>query len=252
MARLTLALLASLLVAVPLSRATTGPTQSVATMQEGLRLTARVQEASSPTTLRWHVALGQDETLTQLGNGSIAVVAPWPADPGDGTTYPPEDTHVMPPPPADDPYAKSADPDGSMAADEAMHDVGPFDPAYSDEYLPDTGHDAPNDPDSPANANSGPAPGPDTSGDTTDPSDNEVVPESDPTDAVYAAEESRNDQVIALIPAPRAKGGRAFFAIVAPDTVELTVGPSAHPLVVTADVIFNPDAFGDEVRVTPK
>ena len=41
-----------------------------------------------------------------------------------------------------------------MAADEAMHDVGPFDLAYADEYRPDTGADAPNDPDSPANANS--------------------------------------------------------------------------------------------------
>jgi hypothetical protein len=89
--------------------------------------------------------------------------------PDDGTDYtspgstPGERTEAPPPPlPDGDPYEFSADPDGSMAADEAQHYVGPFDPAYSEEYLPDPGSDDPTDPESPENANRGPPPGPDT------------------------------------------------------------------------------------------
>ena len=90
------------------------------------------------------------------------------------------------------------------------------------------------------------------SGDTTNPSDNEVVPESAPTDALYAAEESRDDQIVALIGPLQAKNGRAFFTIVAPDNVELTVEPSTSPFLVTAEVVFNPDAYGDKIGVTAK
>jgi hypothetical protein len=137
-----------------------------------------------------------------------------------------------------------------MAADEALHDVGPFDPAYSDEYLPDAGSDDPTDPDSPANANSGPPPGRDTS-DATDASDNEPVPEFDHLDAIYEAEASRSDQVVALIGAPQATDalGRrlaAWLRVTGPDSVELRFGPvlvSAFPLTATSSLTFNPDAY---------
>jgi hypothetical protein len=224
-----------------------------------LFLTTRHDWASSPVVYEWWVALSPTESLTQLSDGSVAVVAPWPPDilgPGDGTDYttpagtPGERSLADPPPlPPSDPYWYSADPDGSMAADEALHDVGPFDPRYSDEYLPDTGTDDPTDPDSPTNANSGPPPGSDTS-DATDPSDNGPVPEFDHLDAIYEAEASRSDQIVALIGAPQATDALGRRVVVrlrvkGPDSVELRFGPlfvSAFPLTATSSLTFNPDA----------
>jgi hypothetical protein len=223
-----------------------------------LLLTTRRDWVSSPALSEWKISLGLTESLAQLPDGSVAIVAPWPPDitgPGDGTDYtspegsPGETDHTMAPLPESDPYRYSADPDGSMAADEALHDVGPFDPRYSDEYLPDTESDDPTDPDSPANANSGPAPGPDTS-DPIDASDDEYVPESDPLDAIYEAEASRSDQIVALIGAPQASDalGRhvaARLRVTARDSVELRFGPGfvfVFPLTATSSVTFNPDA----------
>jgi hypothetical protein len=224
-----------------------------------LLLKTRRDWASSPAVYEWRVLLSPTESLAQLSDGSIAVVAPWPPDvigPEDGTDYtspagtPGERSVAEPPPlPASDPYRYSADPDGSMAADEALHDVGPFDPAYPDEYLPDTGSDDPDDPDRPANADSGPPPGSDTS-DTTDASDNERVPESSPLDPLYEAEGSRSDQVVALIAVPRATDalGRhldARLKVTGPESVELRFGPefaSAFPFTATSSLTFNPDA----------
>lgn len=221
-------------------------------------LTVRREWASSPTQYEWRIALGPTESLAELADGSVAVVAPWPADvlgPGDGTEYPasdPGETDFAPPPPlsASDPYRYSADPDGSMAADEALHDVGPFDPRYPDEYLPDTGHDDPDDPDSPANANSGPPPKANTT-DTVEPSDNEPVPESSPLDALFEAEALRSDQIVALIAPPAAADalGRrvaARLSVSMPDLVEVRFGAvftAAFPLSATAAVTFNPDAY---------
>lgn len=231
---------------------------TVTATPDGFRLTTRREWPSSPWVYEWKVTLSLTESLAQLPNGGVAIVAPWPPDilgPGDGTDYtPPQGTpgeadHTMPPLPASDPYRYSADPDGSMAADEAMHDVGPFDPRYSDEYVPDTGSDDPTDPDSPATANSGPAPGPDTS-DPVDPSDNEYVPESDPLDAIYEAEASRSDQIVGLIAAPQATDALGRRVVVqlkvkGPSSVELRFTPlfvSAFPLTATSSVTFNPDA----------
>ena len=227
---------------------------------DSLLLTTRRDWASWPVVYEWRVSLGPTESLAQLSDGSVAVVAPWPPDiigPGDGTDYtspagaPGErDPSADPPPlPASDPYRYSADPDGSMAADEALHDVGPFDPAYPDEYLPDTGSDDPADPDSPANANSGPPPGRDTS-DTADASDNERVPEFDHLDALWEAEASRSDQIVALIAAPKATDAlglrvAAWLKVTGPESVELRFGPgfaSAFPLTATSSLTFNPDA----------
>lgn len=225
---------------------------------DSLLLTTRRDWASSPAVYEWRVSLSPTESLVQLSDGSVAVVAPWPADitgPDDGTDYmspegsPGEADHTMAPLPASDPYRYSADPDGSMAADEALHDVGPFDPRYPDEYLPDTGSDYPSDPDSPANANSGPPPGRDTS-DPTDASDNEPVPEVDALDAIYEAEASRSDQIVALIGAPQATDafGRRLpvrLGVKGRDSVELRFGllfVSAFPLTATSRVTFNPDA----------
>jgi hypothetical protein len=225
-----------------------------------LLITTRRDWAPSPVVFEWRVFLRPTESLAQLTGGSVAIVAPWPADvlgPGDGTDYTspagtPGERSLADPAPmsASDPYRYSADPDGSMAADEALHDVGPFDPRYSDEYLPDTGSDDPTDPDSPANANSGPPPGRDTS-DATDASDNERVPEFDPLDEIYEAEASRSDQIVALIAAPKATDalGRrvgAWLRVTGPDSVELRFGPgfaSAFPLTATSSFTFNPDAY---------
>jgi hypothetical protein len=242
--------------AVAASRAAT-----VTAAPGGLVLTTRRDWPFWPLKYEWRVSLRPTESLTQLADGSVAVVAPWPPDiigPGDGTDYrssasdPGGQAQSLEPPslPASDPYLHSADPDGSMAADEALHDVGPFDPAYSDEYVPDTGSDDPADPDSPANANSGPPPGRDTS-DATDASDNEPVPEFDDLDAIYEVEASRSDQVVALIGAPQATDalGRrvaAWLRVTGPDSVELRFGPlvvSAFPLTATSSLTFNPDAY---------
>jgi hypothetical protein len=222
-----------------------------------------VASASSPTTFDWQVSLGPTESLTQLADGSVAVVAPWPTDvlgPDDGTDYTSSGPAPAPQPlPSPDPYEFSADPDGSMAADEAMHNMGPFDPAYADEYIPDFGIDDPSDPDSLENANSGPPPGPDTS-DPTDPSDDELVAESDGHDALYAAEESRSDQVVALIAPPHAVDNLgntvpSSLSITAPDTVKLTVGPVVngpqYPLLATSGISFNSDADTSDADLTP-
>ena len=125
----------------------------------------------------------------------------------------------------------------------------PSTPATRDEYLPETGSDDPDDPDSPANANNGPPPGSDTS-DTVEPSDNEPVPEFSPLDALYEAEASRSDQIVALIAAPHATDalGRrvvARLSVSGSDVVELRVAPvfpPAFPLSATASLTFNPDA----------
>ena len=232
---------------------------TVTTAPDSLLLETRRDWALWPAVYEWRVSLGPTESLAQLSDGSVAVVSPWPFDvigPGDGTDYtspdgtPGERDLADPAPlPASDPYRYSADPDGSMAADEALHDVGPFDPAYPDEYLPDTGSDDPSDPDSPANANTGPPPGRDTS-DTADASDNEPVPEFDHLDAIYEAEASRSDQIVALIAAPQATDalGRrlaAWLKVTGPESVELRFGPgfaSVFPLTGNSSLTFNPDA----------
>jgi hypothetical protein len=231
---------AATLVVIPLSRGTTTPavqlfpdrgtavstssSTTVSSTPDGVRLSVH-------SSLALHVRLRPNESLAQLRDGSIAVVAPWPAEllgPGDGTYYPPSETDHRPAPlPKDDPYAHSADPDGSMAADEAMHDVGPFDPAYADEYKPDLWAE------DPADVSLGPPPGRDTS-DPIEPSDNEVVPASDSLDAIYAIEASRPDQVVALI-AP--VGQNAVLRITARDMVEVTLTG-----VASIGISFNPDA----------
>lgn len=236
-----------------------GPYTDVRSKPGRIVLGVRREWASSPTAYELKIALGPTESLAKLPDGSIAIVAPWPADvlgPGDGTDYmspasDPGERELLPPTPlpVSDPYRYSADPDGSMAADEALHDVGPFDPAYPDEYLPDTGSDDRDDPDSPANANSGPPPRADTS-DTVEPADNERVPEFSPLDALYEAEASRSDQIVALLAAPQAADalGRRVAARLgtsAPDIVELrfaSVFPPAFPVSATSSLTFNPDA----------
>jgi hypothetical protein len=221
----------------PLTRSTTVRPRS------DLILTAHRERASSPAAYKWHFALSAKESLTKLADGRIAVVAPWPPNEGDGTDYSSPDgtpgervTSGPPPLPASDPYRYSADPDGSMAAEEALHDVGPFDPAYADEYLPDPSSDAAEEPDAPT--------------DGLVPSD-EPVPEMDPLDAIYAAELSRDDQIVALIDSPQATDalGRRVVVrlrITGPDTVEVRFRPSstaAFPLTATARLTFNPDAL---------
>lgn len=227
---------------------------SVASTSDSLIVTARREWAFSPAAPEWRITLSPNESLARLPDGSIAVVAPWPPNPGDGTYYPPEDDSVSrdpPPLPANDPYRYSADPDGSMAADEAQHDVGPFDPAYSDEYLPDPwAVDDPSDPDSPVNANTGPPPEADTS-DRLEPSDNEPVAEADALDALYEAEASRPDQIVALIAPPQATDalGRripARLTITGRESVELRFEPTliaALPFTATSRLTFNPDAL---------
>jgi hypothetical protein len=254
-------LLVVALVVLPLVRATavagTDGTQSVRRLvpDRTTALSVRVGPAS-PTAFTWHVVLGPTESLTRLGDGRIAVLAPWPpdlVDPEDenDTNYPTYPVPEAPPLSSSDPYRFSADPDGSMAADEAMHDVGPFDPAYADEYIPDPGRDDPDDLDSPENANSGPPPGPDTS-DPVEPSDSEPVSELDPLDALNNVEAARSDQFVALISAPYALDALnrripARLTVAGPDMIELTAGPAliapAYPLVVTSSIVFNPDAL---------
>jgi hypothetical protein len=281
---LTLVILGAALIVVPLSSATgtpsakiyadsgtaesLSPSTVVTKTDDGVSLTIQRTSATSPNAYDWQVSLSPTESLTMLSDGSVAVVAPWPADvtgPDDGTDYmSPESAgdstefRDMPPLPLTDPYTSSADPDGSMAADEALHDVGPFDPAYPDEYLPDFGSDDPTDPDSPANANSGPPPGPDTT-DTTDPSDDEPVPETDRLDTIYEVEASRSDQIIALISRPQGMDALgqpvpASLHVIAADTVELVFEPAARPtfpLSVTSNVTFNPDADTTTIDLTP-
>jgi hypothetical protein len=229
---------------------------SFTSTRDSLIATARREWASSPTAYEWRFALGASESLARLPDGGIAVVAPWPPDKGDGTVYPPSDsgqigTSDPPPLPADDPYRYSADPDGSMAAEEKLHDVGPFDPRYPDEYLPDPwAIDDATDPDSPINANTGPPPEADTS-DPVQPSDNEPVPEVDALDKLYDAEAARSDQVVAMIVPPQAWDllGRPIpvrLVITAPNAVELRFAPvltAAFPFTASARLIFNPDAI---------
>ena len=114
-------------------------TTEVSSRPDRIVLRVRRDWASSPTVYQWRILRGPTESLAELPDGSVAIVAPWPADvlgPGDGTDYmspatDPGEREVAPPAPLppSDPYRYSADPDGSMAADEALHDVGPFDPA---------------------------------------------------------------------------------------------------------------------------
>ena len=230
---------AATLVAVPLSRGTTMPSMQIFPDRGTVVSTSSSATVSSTpdriklsvhSSLALRVRLGPNESLAQLPDGSIAVVAPWPADlmgPGDGTEYPPSETDHRPAPlPKQDPYAHSADPDGSMTADEAKHDVGPFDPAYADEYKPDPWAE------DPADATLGPPPGRDTS-DPVEPSDNEVVPESDSLDAIYEVEGSRSDQVVVLI----APGQNVVLRITARDMVEVTLSG-----VASIGISFNPDA----------
>jgi hypothetical protein len=138
-----------------------------------------------------------------------------------------------------------------MAADEKLHDVGPFDPAYADEYLPDPwAVDDSSDPDSPVDPDAGPPAEADAS-DPIEPSDNEPVPEVDALDALYDAEASRSDQIVAMIAAPQAKDalGRRIpvqLAITASNTVELRFGPvlaATFPFTASSRVTFNPDAL---------
>lgn len=241
------------MILAPLSHASRVPSGRVTPAADRV-LTARRDWASSPTGYQWRIALSAMESLASLPDGSVAVVAPWPPNPGDGTYYPPEDSSIgrdPPPLPANDPYRYSADPDGSMASEEALHDVWPFDPRYPEEYLPDPwAVGDPSDTDDPVNANSGPPPTTDTS-DPVEPSDNEPVPETDPLDAVYNAEDTRTDQVVALIERPHATDalGRAIPArlvITAPEIVELRFAPvltAAFPFTASARLTFNPDAL---------
>lgn len=284
MRAVTGALCVAALIIVPLSAASGSPSAhiyadtgtaesldastTVTSAPDSLVLTTQMASQTASTVYGWQVSLGPTEALTQLSDGSVAVVAPWPADvtaPGDGTDYTspagapgPKDGSDPPPLSESDPYALSADPDGSMAADEALHDVGPFEPAYPDEYVPDTGSDDPSDPDSPANANTGPPPGADTA-DTTSPSDDEIVPEADRLDALYQAEASRSDQIVALISSPQATDAigqpvPASLSISAPDTIDVQFGPSlsaAYPFTATSSVTFNPDAETTVLDQTP-
>ena len=228
------------------------PATTVTPLRDSQIVTTRREWASSATAYEWRFALGAKESLARLPEGSIAVIAPWPPNPGDGTYYPPEDPPGREPPPlpANDPYRYSADPDGSMAREEALHDVGPFDPRYPDEYLPDPwAVGDPSDPDDPVNANSGPPPKLDTS-DPVERSDNEPVLETDALDAVYNAEAARSDQIVALIERPRARDalGREIpvrLVITQANAVELRFAPvltAAFPFTASARFVFNPDA----------
>ena len=208
-------------------------------------LTARRDWAVSPTEYDWRLELSETESLARLPDGSVAVVAPWPPGSGDGTYYPPENDSVPRDPPSlpTDPYRHSADPDGSMAAEEALHNVGPFDPRYPGEYLPDPWADDPTGPEDPP-------PKADTS-DPIEPSDNEPVAEVDPLDALIDAEAVRSDQIVALLGVPRATDalGRRIpvrLVINHANTIEVRFEPAlaaAFPLTATSRITFNPDAL---------
>jgi hypothetical protein len=227
---------------------------------DGNTISARVDSPSSEPSFIVQIHLSTPESVIQLADGSVAVVAPWPADvtgPDDGSDYtspsmdPGESdgTVAQAQPAAPDPYDVSADPGGSMAADEASHNVGPFDPAYSEEYTPDTGADSPTDPDTPQNANAGLPPPTDTT-DTTDASDDESVAEPNGMDALYSAEELRSDQILGLLGTPTATDSAghavpASFSVTTSGRIYLDLAPTAsssYPLVATSAISFNPDA----------